>query len=205
MLLDEPLHVRLGRHVPHAAEFARLSAAAKKYSADREPGPLAHFDDPDKVLPAEPPRAKNFNYKLANFERVTGLRIAARVFAKSPPKPEDDAPGKFMKALAAKLGVEKRGAIAAYFADDNDWRVWLIGESTTPFFGRPTTAKDLEDDGAFHQVKDAFLTAAQAEGDAAYAAQKKSAPADKQPSPGQRIKLQTDAVLDGLILKLEPK
>ena len=188
-----------------AAAFASLSAAAKKYSAARDPGPSAHFDDPDKILPSEPPRAKNFNYKLANFERVTGLRIAARVFAKSPPKAEDDQPGKFMKALAAKLGVEKRGAVAAYFADDNDWRVWLIGESTTPFFGRPATPAELGDDGAFHKVKEAFLTAAQAEGDAAYAAQKKSAPADRQPPPAQRIKLQTDAVLDGLVLKLEPK
>lgn len=188
-----------------AASFALLSAAAKKYSAARTPGPLTHFDDPDRLLPSDPPRAKTFNYKLANFERATGRRIAARVFAKAPPPAEDDAPGKFMKTLAAKLGVEGRGAVAAYFADENDWRVWLIGDSTTPFFGRPATPDDLKDDGAFHQVKDAFLTAAQAEGDAVFAQQQKSAPPDKQPPPGQRIKLQTDAILDGLILRLEPK
>ena len=110
-----------------------------------------------------------------------------------------------MKTLAGKLGVEKRGAVAAYFADDNDWRVWLIGESTTPFFGRVATAKELGDDGAFHDVKEAFLKAAQAEGDAAYAAQQKAAAPDKQPPSAQRLKLQTDAILDGLILKLEPK
>ncbi len=187
------------------ATFAALSAAAKKYSAAREPGPLAAFDDPDKLLPIDPPRAKNFNFKLANFERTTGLRIAARVFAKSPTAEDDSAPGKFMKALAAKLGVEKRGAVAAYFADEKDWRVWLIGDSTTPFFGRPATAEDLKEDGAFHRVKDAFLTAAQAEGDATFAQQQKSAPPDKPLSPGQNLKLQTDAVLDGLILKLDPK
>jgi len=62
-----------------------------------------------------------------------------------------------MKALAAKLGVEQRGAVAAYFADDNDWRIWLVGDSTTPFFGRPATAADLGDGAAFHDVKDAFL------------------------------------------------
>ena len=77
-----------------AAEFTRLSAAQKRYADSPGPGPtaktaalpgpLTHFADPDKLLPAEPPRAKNFNYKLANFERATGLRIAARVFAKSP-------------------------------------------------------------------------------------------------------------------------
>ena len=192
-----------------ANSFARLSAAKKKYTdtpgATALPTPSSHFADPDKVLPAEPPRAKNFNYKLANFERATGLRIVARVFAKSPTATEDSAPGAFMKALAAKLGVEKRGAVAAYFADDNDWRVWLIGDSTTPFFGRVATPAELGDGAAFHDVKEAFMKAAQAEGDAAFAAQQKSAPADKQPSPGQRIKLQTDAILDGLILKLDPK
>lgn len=192
-----------------AAAFARLAAAAKKYrnlpSATKEPSPTSHFDDPQKILPAEPPRAKNFSHKLANFERATGLRIVARVFAKSPTAEEDSAPGKFMKALATKLGVEKRGAVAAYFADDRDWRVWLVGDSTTPFFGRPAKPTDLADGGAFHDVKETFLKAAQAEGDAAYEQQKRNAPPDKQPPPAQRIKLQADAILDGLIQKLGPK
>ena len=121
-----------------AAAFAKLSAAAKKYRdlpfATKEPSPTSHFDDPQKILPAEPPRAKNFNFKLANFERATGLRIVARVFARSPTAAEDSAPGAFMKALAAKLGVEKKGAVAAYFADDHDWRIWLIGDSTSVIF-----------------------------------------------------------------------
>ncbi|MSU25587.1 MAG: peptidylprolyl isomerase [Opitutus sp.] len=209
---DDALSIKILRVGPaarafraDAATFATLSAAAKKFSAARAPGPLTPFDDPDQLLPSNPSRAKNFNYKLANFERATGLRLAARVFAKSPTAAEDHAPGAFMKALAAKLGVEKRGAVAAYFADDNDWRIWLIGESTTPFFGQLATPKDLEDGGTFHQVKDAFLAAAQAAGDATFAQQQKNASPAQQPLPGQRIKLQTDAVLDGLILKLEPK
>ena len=187
--------------------FRALAATARKYSAAREPGPLAHFDDPDKILPTEPPRAKNFNFKLANFERVNGVRIAARVFAKSPTAEEDNEPGKFMKALAAKLGVFPHGAVAAYFADDNDWRVWLIGDSTKRFFGRPPTTADLKDGGAFHDVKEAFLKSAQADGDAAYAKQQADLAAAGQPPPppSQRIKLQTDAVLDALIGKLEQR
>lgn len=222
---DDPVSIKILRVGPAAkafradpATFATLSARAKKYAdssgpgatpatalAARDPAPLAHFADPDNLLPAEPPRAKNFNYKLANFERTTGLRIAARVFAKSPTAAEDHAPGAFMKALAAQLGVTQRGAVAAYFADDNDWRVWLVGDSTTPFFGRVATPADLGDGAAFHDVKEAFMKAAQADGDAAYELQKKNAPADKPPSAGQRIKLQTDAILDGLIRKLDPK
>ncbi|MEY2879590.1 MAG: putative peptidyl-prolyl cis-trans isomerase, partial [Verrucomicrobiota bacterium] len=211
---DDPVAIKILRVGPaaksfraDAATFATLSAAAKKHSdfaaSLKATSPLpsevlakeGHFADPDHLLPAEPPRAKNFNYKLANFERTTGLRIAARVFAKSPAAEEDNSPGKFMKTLAAQLGVEKRGAVAAYFAEENEWRIWLLGDSTTPFFGRPATAADLADGGAFHDVKEAFLKAAQAEGDATFATQAKTAPADKPPAPGQRIKLQTDAIL----------
>lgn len=187
------------------ATFTALAAAKKKYTAPKAPGPDAAFDDPQKLLPVDPPRAKAFNLKLANFERTTGVKIRARLFAKSPTAAEDSAPGKFMKALAAQLGIGKNGAVAAYFADENDWRVWFLGDTTDSFFGRPTTAEDLVDDGAFHKVKDAFITAAQATGDAAYARQQKSSPPDKQPPAAQRIKLQTDALLDGLIFKLEPK
>ena len=61
-------------------------------------------------------------------------------------------------ALAEKLGVAQRGAVAACFAADAD-----------------------------------------------FAQQQKAAPSDKPPPPAQRLKLQTDALLDGLITKLEPK
>jgi hypothetical protein len=56
-----------------------------------------------------------------------------------------------------------------------------------------------------HEIKTGFLNATAAQGDADFAAQQKAAPPDKPPPPGQRVKLQTDAVLDGLIFKLEPK
>ncbi|MBI4626092.1 MAG: peptidylprolyl isomerase [Verrucomicrobia bacterium] len=187
------------------AAFAALAARAKKYQGAAEPGPAAHFDDPDKLLPLDPPRARNFNFKLANFERATGVKIAARLFAKSPPPGEDARPGAYMRALAEKLGVAQRGAVAAYFAADDDWRVWIGGESTSAFFGRAAAPRDLVEGGAFHAVKEAFLSAARAAGDAGFAQQQKSAASDKAPPPAQRLKLQTDAVLDGLIHNLEPK
>jgi hypothetical protein len=49
------------------------------------------------------------------------------------------------------------------------------------------------------------LKAAQSRGDADYAWQKSSSPPDRQPPPAQKLKLQTDAILDGLISKLEPQ
>jgi hypothetical protein len=56
-----------------------------------------------------------------------------------------------------------------------------------------------------HEVKEAFLKAAIAAGDADYARQQKASAPDNQPPPAQKLKLQTDALLDRLILQLEPK
>lgn len=187
------------------AAFAALVAQAKRYTAATEPGPTAHFDDPAGLLPAEPPRARNFNFKLANLERATGLRIVGRMFAQAPTDAEDAQPGAFMRALAARHGVAQRGAVVAYFASDDHWRVWIGDESTARFVGRPGTAREFTETGAMHEVKEAFLEQAARTGDAEFARLKAAAPADQPPPPGQRIKLQADALLDGLIFKLEPR
>ena len=188
------------------AAFKALSAAAKKYPFERAPGPSAHFHDPDKLLPQDVPREKNFNFKLANFERVTGVRIVGRFFAKEPPADQDKIPGAYMRALAEKLGTARRGALVAYFAAEDDWRVWIGDDSTAAFFGGATTPGDLVTEGAFHKVKEAFLEAAMKAGDAMMAKQQRELPPESRPTtPAQRLKLRTDTVLDGLIFKLEPK
>ncbi len=188
-----------------AAAFAALSSAAQKFSGMREPGPAAHFDDPDQLLPLDPPRAKYFNYKLANLERTTGLKIVARIRAKSPTAAEYAQPGAFMRALAEQFGTAQEGALAVYFADEDDWRVWIGDTLTGRFTGRTGTAQALTDSGAIHDVKEAFLSAAQAKGNADFKQQQETLAASNQPAPppGQRIKLQTDAILDGLIMRLE--
>ena len=188
---------------PHT--FKALAAGVAPYTGSAAPGPAAHFDDPAGLIPVDPPRAKNFNFKLANFERVTGVRLVGRLFAAAPTAADDAVPGAYMRALAEKLGVAKRGALAVHFAAEDDWRVWIGDESTAAFLGRPAGTADLAKGAAFHEAKEAFLAAARAEGNAAYARQQKAAPPDKQPLPAQQLKLQTDAILDGLILKLEPK
>ncbi len=189
------------------AAFAALGAQKKKYTASREPGPGTHFADTSGLIPTEPPRAKNFNYKLANLERTTGLRIVAELRAKSPPPAEDAEPGAFMRALARKVGTADAGALAVYFADDKEWRVWIGDTLAARFVGRPGTAAEFTKSGLMHEVKEAFLAAAQKEGDAAFAAQTAAAAAAQQPAPppAQHLKLHTDALLDALIVKLEPK
>ena len=193
-----------------AAAFQTLVAQAKAKpglttTALATAGPGAFLDDPAALLPTDVPRAKNFNFKLANFARVTGIRIAVRLFARSPTAAEDAVPGAYMHALAEKLGTLQRGAVAAYFADEDDWRVWLGDEAAAIFLGHAATAADLVPDGPLHNLKMPFIEAAVAEGNAAFARQQETAPPDKPPPPAQRLKLQTDALLDALIFKLEPK
>ncbi len=187
------------------AAFDAQLAKAKRYTGAAEPDATAHFDDPDTLLPIDPPRAKYFNFKLANFERATGLRVYARVFAKPPSGAEDSAPGVYMRSLAERLGTAKSGVLAVYFADEDDWRLWIGDEVVSAFLGRTSVPVDLIEDGALHDAKTAFLEAAIAEGNAAFAEQQRTAPADRPPPPGQRIKLQADAVLDGVLLRLEPR
>jgi cyclophilin family peptidyl-prolyl cis-trans isomerase len=209
---DDPFAVSI-RRIGAAAQafevnertFTARVAAARKYAGELVPSPTAHFFDPDNLLPTDPPRAKNFNFKLANFERATGVRIVARILPRSPSAAEDAVPGAYMKALAEKLGVAQRGALAAYFADEKDWRVWIGDESTAAFAGRAMSVKELGPDDVFHQVKTDFLERAEAQGNADFASQQKSSARGKQPPPAQRLKLQVDAMLDGLIDRLEPR
>lgn len=211
---DDAMNVRILRRGAAARAFradeialGELAAKTRRYPGAAEPGPANHFDDPDQILPREPPRAKNFNYKLANLERATGLKIFARLRAKSPTEAEDAQPGAFMRGLARQLGTARDGALAVYFADDDSWRVWVGDALTARFCGRPGTAQELTASGAIHDVKEAFLKAAQATGNADYKKQQETLAAASQPAPppGQRVKLQTDAILDGLIFKLEPR
>jgi cyclophilin family peptidyl-prolyl cis-trans isomerase len=190
-----------------AAAFAALRAAAKSYQGPADIGPDAFFDDPDRLIPVEPPRAKNFNFKLANYARATGLPVKARLFARSPAAAEDAVPGAYMQALADRLGTRTRGVTVAYFADEDDWRVWIGDDLVPGFLGRPAGPGDLGEDGALHRVKMALIEAAQTEGNAAFAAQRAAAEATGRPVPpaGQRIKLQADAILDALLLRFEPR
>ncbi|MSU46337.1 MAG: peptidylprolyl isomerase [Lacunisphaera sp.] len=185
--------------------FAALATKVAPYAGPATPGPEAFFDDPAGLIPVEPPRAKNFNFKLANFARTTGVRVIGRLFAQSPTEAEDAVPGAYMHTLTQKLGVDKHGALAVYFADEKDWRMWLSDEAADIFLGHHANPADLAPDGPLHKLKTSFIETAMTEGDAAYARQQKAAPPDKQPPPAQQLKLQADALLDRLILQLEPK
>jgi len=171
------------------AAFAALLAKIPKSAGPSEPGPGALFDDPDKLLPAEPPRAKNFNFKLANFERATGLRVAVRIYRTFQPATPGATINDLRARLARELGVEKRGALALYFADTQTWSLW-IGNEQVPAFN-PRGLK-------LHECKLAFIAEARQRAVTTQAYVQKMSGSDKPLTDVQKLKLEVDEVVDGL-------
>lgn len=188
-----------------AASFARLAGQARKYGAAAAPGPGANFDDPDHLLPATPPRALAFQRKLANFERATGRRLYARLFARFTPETPDQKPGAFVAALARRLALPADSGLAVYFGDTTQWALWIGDDYLAAFTGHAGSAAEQMRAGTLPRAKREFLQAALAEGErTAVAFARDSAPTHTL-TPAERLKFDVDAVLDGLIFRLEPK
>lgn len=179
-----------------AATFGTLGEQGVKYAGELECGPAAHFDDPAKVLPTEVPRAKNFNYKLNNFQRATGRRLYARVYPSFTPTDAAKTPAPFTQQLAQSLGIHQSGVLAVYFADQDQWQVW-VGDDLMPRFN-PEHRKTMD-------VKNALYAAVKAKA-AQYAelARKTRGP-DKPLTPADLAKYSVDAMLDLLIFQFEPQ
>jgi cyclophilin family peptidyl-prolyl cis-trans isomerase len=178
------------------AAFAALLARTPKYAGQAEPSPTAHFQDPDGLLPVEPPRAKYFNYKLANFERATGVKICARIYRTFQPAAPGEKINDLRGRLARELGVEKRGALALYFADQDDWSLW-IGDQQVPAFN----PRGLN----LHECKQAFVAAARARAKAAETDVQRMTGPGKPLIAAQRQKLFVDEIVDGFIQLFEPR
>jgi cyclophilin family peptidyl-prolyl cis-trans isomerase len=184
--------------------FAELIAKSKRYNGPRNPGPDAPFDDPDKILPTEWNRARVFNFKLANFERFTGTKLTARIFAKAPADAEGDKLDSWLLREAERLGVKKSGAFAVYFADQDQWHLRIGDESVSQFIRGPLGEKPSPATSLAEAVEE-FLDDTRSRGAEFIAKAQASATPDKPVSASQKIKLKVDAVLDGLIFKLEPR
>ncbi len=183
--------------------FARLVSHATRYAGPREPGPDAPFDDPDKILPTEWDRAKHFNFKLVNFDRFTGIKLAARVFAKPPASAQGGGLDAYLQKEAARLGVAGRGALAIYFANEDKWHIRIGGASVQHFLQTNALSEKSSPAPSVDVALREVLEAASARAAQAIATlQARLTPEDPM-TDGRRIKLKTDAVLDGLIFKLE--
>lgn len=181
----------------------RIGAAAEAFRADdarfteqiaatpKAKAPL--FDDPSSLLPGSPPRARAFAAKLANLERFTGFRLYVRIFARRDVEDQEAKPGVIAKRLARQFGVETDGMVAAYFADRDEWALW-IGDRLLPRFN--------PSGGPLHDAKDAFIASARARADALIADFNRGAPPGGAIDDAQKLKLVTDEVIDGAITLL---
>ena len=105
--------------------------------------------------------------------------------------------------LATRIAVLREGELVQFDEPRTIYRrpaTRFVAE----FMGRPGTVKDFMADGAFHVAKQGLLDAARAARDAEFARQQEAAAPERPPTAKQRLKLQTDAVIDGLIGRLEP-
>lgn len=196
--------VNIRRIGPAAEAFADDQAAFDRLAAAASRAVVPLFDDPEGLLPTEPPRARAFQFKLANYERATGVKIYARIVSKFTPEKPDQKPGALTGSLAKQLKLPPTAVLAVYFVDIGKWGLWIGAEQLPRFTGRTGTLAELMKDGALHQAKQDFLTTAKTLADQYTAEAAKAAAPDKPLTDGQKIKYQVDAVLDGLINKFEP-
>lgn len=179
---DRIVHVAI-RRVGHSAEAFKADAEAfaalqKSALAKRRSVAVADFvylEDRSGKLPDF--RVKNFNYKLANYERTTGHRLAVRVA-------NDQAS---TQALAKSLGFTDTGddVLLACMPTDKTWKAWL-GESMYPaLLGQAGSTEELMASGVMHAKKTALLAKAAAQ------------------LNDDKLKESVDAAIDTVILSLD--
>jgi cyclophilin family peptidyl-prolyl cis-trans isomerase len=183
------------------ASFARLKAAAPRYGDEKEPGPRSHFDDPDRLLPQDAPRAQFLNFKLNNVERARGLRIIARVLARFVPAPGADTPGALAESLARSPGNGEAGVVAIYVADRDEWTLRVGKSLAGRFAGSAGGPPETADDGTLAAAKAGFMAESRKRA-SRYAARSAANLPNILQDNAQRIKFSLDAVIDGLIEKL---
>jgi len=180
-----------------AARFQALVAAARKF-------PHPHFDDPENLLPTDPPRARAFNFKLTNFERATGQKIYARVYSAFEPETPGQRPIDAINDLARQLGVRDTGILAVRFSDTGKWSLWIADRLIPTLLGGQVPTDPVARESAIKEAKMAFVTAVNAQAEQFIAEAAKAATPEKPLTEALKLKLHVDAMLDGLMSRFEP-
>ena len=188
----DQMQVRILRIGSEAKAFRADAEAFFKLALAQPRAVVDHFADPENLLPVDPPRAKGFDHRLSNFQRFTGEKIFARIYADFHPSGPIETPHDFIEELARTLGTSQKGMVLAYFAKPDEWQLW-VGNQDVERFQKGNGAE------AMHDAKEAFFKAALAD------AQRHWESAPKGTSEKEKLKLQLDAVFDRLIDFLEPK
>ena len=111
--------IRLGRAArsfrADATTFARLVARAPRLAAP-------YFSDPDELAAGEQPwYVKNLETKLANLQRFLGVRAYVRLYEKFLPEFPGQSMQQYVNGNRARSGISPGAALAAYFADTDQW------------------------------------------------------------------------------------
>src|SRR5260370_18554749 len=188
----DQMQVRILRMGSEVKAFRADAGSFFKLGLAQPRAVVEHFDDPENVLPVDSPRAKGFEHKLSNFQRFTGEKIFARIYADFHPIGSIETPHDFTEELAKTLGTSQKGMAVAYFAKTGEWQLWVGNQDVEQF--QKTNGADFK-----HQAQTAFFSVALAD------AQRRWESMPKGPSKEEKLKLQLDAVFDHLIDFLEPK
>ncbi|MBC8010642.1 MAG: hypothetical protein H7067_11165 [Burkholderiales bacterium] len=177
---------------PDAPPVAESPAAASPVpSSPASPVPVVHVDDPAHLLPAGSAAPAAWQARLAAFEQSTGIRVIVCLRPASPNAEEDAKPGNYMRTLSATFEVARGGALAVYFADEPDWRLWIGDELTARFAAQPGAATGPTNRAAIHDAKELVFAAA--------------LKAAEQAAPEDRLAVQTTALIDSLLARLAPR
>jgi cyclophilin family peptidyl-prolyl cis-trans isomerase len=178
------------------ADPARFPALVENAQKPRPP----LFDDPGRLLPNSARDAQAYEKQLAKFERATGIPIHVRVAQQLAPETPSQRPGARAGALARGLALTPNAVLAVYFADIDDWGLWIGDYHLPRLMGRAGTVDEFTRGGALHDAKQALLTTSRTQADAA--AKKSSAATPL--AAADKIKLQVDAVIEALTVRLKP-
>lgn len=149
--------------LPWAAFCLPLAQAAHTVAAAPE---VALFADAGRVLPAGNAFAAACREQLADFHARTGVDLRVELEAGFKPATPAQRPGSFAGARAAQLRLGDRAILAVYFADRDQWGLWLGEGLLARLVGRLGDAQTFTHDGSLHRAKQALIAAARARGDA---------------------------------------
>ena len=183
-----------GEKMDHV-KIVRVGEAAKKFQTDviafeiykkrsqLVPNPVRPPDfkyliDETNTLPDF--RVKNFNLKLANYEKFRRVSIVVRIFATSKSGETD------LKALAKEVCAgDDTGALIAYFAAEDEWKL-MVGRSLFPALnGGPVADEAVFVKEVLQAKKQALLARS------------------RELSKEKKLKEAVDAAIDTVILRLD--
>ena len=188
---DKIVHVTIRRVGPAAAAFMADAARFEHMKSEvlenrrRIASTFVYLEDGTKQLPDF--RVKNFNFKLANYERITGTRIAIRMLPELPASPAGQSVGTAAKMIAATLGLPDSGnnVLLCYFAAMDVWTSRLGEATDAALIGESGTTEKLMANGVLHDKKVTLIASAQAQ------------------TKVGKVKEGVDAAIDAVILKLD--